>query len=97
MVRLLPQYRGVRIKPYIRHMNYILFVFFFSPFFVAVLFYMYLHIKDYQVFDYVQIGLTVGLCLLSVCLSIYLTCFLQEVTLFFKKMDRLGKLFIYLF
>ena len=97
MVRLLPQYRGVRIKPYMRHMNYILFGFFFSPFFVAVLFYMYLHIKDYQVLDYVQIGLTVGLFLLSVFFSIYLTWFLQEVTLFFKKMERLGKLSFYLF
>lgn len=97
MVRLLPQYRGVRIKPYMRHMNYILFGFFFSPFFVAVLFYMYLHIKDYQVLDYVQIGLTVGLFLLSVFFSIYLTWFLQEVTPFFKKMERLGKLSFYLF
>lgn len=82
MVRLLPQYRGVRIKPYMRHMNYILFGFFFSPFFVAVLFYMYLHIKDYQVLDYVQIGLTVGLFLLSVFFNLFNLVFARSHTIF---------------
>lgn len=41
MVRLLPQYRGVRIKPYMRHMNYILFGFFFLLFCGCIILYVF--------------------------------------------------------
>lgn len=96
-IRLLPQYRGVRVRPYMRYMNFIIFGFLLFPLLGALAFYVYLHIEDYQALDWSQIGLTLFLLVLSFILSVYLTWFLQETTPFFKRLERLGKLSFFLY
>ena len=96
-IRLLPQYRGVRVRPYMRYMNFIIFGFLLLPFLSGLAFYVYLHIEDYQALDWSQIGLTLFLLVLSFLLSVYLTWFLQETTPFLKRLERLGKLSFFLY
>ena len=64
-IRLLPQYRGVRVRPYMRYMNYIIFGFLLLPFLSGLVFYVYLHLEDFQALDWSQIGLTLFLLVLS--------------------------------
>ena len=96
-IRLLPQYRGVRVRPYMRYMNFIIFGFLLLPFLSGLAFYVYLHVEDLKALDWSQIGLTLFLLVLSLLLSVYLTWFLQETTPFFKRLERLGKLSFFLY
>lgn len=96
-VRLLPQYRGIRVRPYMRFMNYILFSCLFFPFLIGFALYIYVNLEQIQALDYFTIGLGLFLFLLSLVSSIYLTWFLQEATPFFKKMERLGRLSFFLY
>ncbi|WP_229089987.1 FtsK/SpoIIIE domain-containing protein [Streptococcus constellatus] len=96
-VRLLPQYRGIRVRPYMRYMNQILFSLFWLPLLVGLGFYVYVNIAVYLILDWFQIGLTIGLFIGSIVLAIYLTWFLQEATPFFKKCERLGRLAFFLY
>lgn len=96
-MRLLPEYRGVRVKPYMRRMNMIIFVLLFClplPFLGV---YVFFNREAIQNLDFFVIGV-IGICLLcDLIVSLYLKWFLQEATPFFKKLERLGRMSRYLF
>lgn len=96
-VRLLPRYRGIRLRPYMRYMNQILFSLLWIPLLVGLGFYVYANIAAYLSLKWFQVGLTIGLFIGSIVLAIYLTWFLQEATPFFKKWERLGRLAFFLY
>lgn len=96
-MRLLPEYRGVRVRPYMRRMNMIIFVLLFClplPFLGV---YVFFNREAIQNLDFFVIGV-IGICLLcDLIVSLYLKWFLQEATPFFKKLERLGRMSRYLF
>ncbi|ESR08742.1 FtsK/SpoIIIE domain-containing protein, partial [Streptococcus iniae] len=97
MARLLPQYRGIKVRPYMRNIGYYLFVFFFILLIVPVSYYAYLNLDLIKMVDVVTISILVGLLLFALLLAVYLSWFLQEATPFFKKFDRMKRLSRFLF
>lgn len=95
--RVFPEYRGVRVRPWMRKMNSFLFIFFFLLCCAFLAFYVYFNFDRYQQLDYVVIGYSCGYLVIAALFSFYLVWFLQEATPFFKKLDRLKRLSRYLF
>lgn len=96
-IRLLPQYRGTRVRPYMRFFDKILFSCFFLPGFSGMAYYVFFHWQDYVVLNYLTIVVTGGLLVVCVLFAVYLTWFLQEATPFFKKIERLKTMSKYLY
>ncbi|HEL0663248.1 cell division protein FtsK [Streptococcus equi subsp. zooepidemicus] len=96
-MRLLPEYRGIKVRPYMRHLSYYLFSFLLGLFLMPIGVYSYYHFDLLKMMDKLAL-ISVGVSFLSsLLLSLYLTWFLQEATPLFKKLDRLKRLAIFLF
>lgn len=91
-MRLLPEYRGIKVKPYMRYMSYYLFSFLFILFLIPVGVYSYYHLDLLKMMDKMTM-IILGISLfLSLFVSWYLTWFLQEANPLFNKLDRLKRL-----
>ncbi|HEP3126684.1 TPA: cell division protein FtsK [Streptococcus pyogenes] len=96
-MRLLPEYRGIKVKPYMRYMSYYLFSFLFILFLIPVGVYSYYHLDLLKMMDKMTM-IILGISLfLSLFVSWYLTWFLQEANPLFNKLDRLKRLAKFLF
>ncbi|MCB4929324.1 cell division protein FtsK [Streptococcus mutans] len=96
-VRLLPQYRGTRVRPYMRFYDRILFSLFFFPSFVSVAGYAFFHREQYMALQRLPLILSIVVLVLGALVAVYLTWFLQEATPFFKKIERLKTMSKYLY
>lgn len=96
-MRFLPQFRGTRIRPWMRFYNAILFGGLFSVGVAGTVSYVYLNWPSVSSLDRVPLifsGIMLGT---SAGLAGYLTWFLQEATPFFKKIERLRVMARYLY
>lgn len=96
-VRFMPQYRGVRLRPYMRYLKHILFgvlaVIGLIPLFVFCWFqYEKMLILDKQTIYY-----AIALLLIAIAFALYFTWFLCEATILFAKLDRLVRLARFLY
>lgn len=92
MARLIPQYRGIKVKPYMRYMSYYLFSFLFILFLTPVGVYSYYYLDLLKMMDKMSmISVGTGL-FLAFFVSWYLTWFLQEANPLFNKLDRLKRM-----
>ncbi|MEX2785394.1 FtsK/SpoIIIE domain-containing protein [Streptococcus sp. H49] len=88
-MRFLPQYRGTRIRPYMRFFDRILFSALFAVGVSPIAVYVFFHREAYVAVERLEVFSTAFLVLSVLVLSIHLTWFLQEATPFFKKLERL--------
>lgn len=96
-MRLIPEYRGIKVKPYMRYLSYYLFSILLGLFLIPIGLYSYYHFDLLKMMDLVVL-ISIGVSFLSaLLLSLYLTWFLQEATPLFKKLDRLKRLSKFLF
>lgn len=96
-MRLLPEYRGRRIRPYMRKLNVTLaFVFSFVLLLPAFAF-GYVNIDALKAVDVKTIVILAVLSVLAIVLGIWFSWFFREQTPFGKKVDRLGILSKYFF
>lgn len=96
-MRLLPEYRGRRVRPYMRKLNMILaFVFSFALLLPAFVF-GYVNIDALKAVDVKTIVILAVLSVLAIVLGIWFSWFFREQTPFGKKVDRLGILSKYFF
>ncbi|HFU4077780.1 MULTISPECIES: FtsK/SpoIIIE domain-containing protein [Streptococcus] len=96
-MRLLPEYRGRRIRPYMRKLNVTLaFVFSFVLLLPSIAF-GYVNIDALKAVDVKTIVILVVLSVLAIVLGIWFSWFFREQTPFGKKVDRLGILSKYFF
>ncbi|HEN0877072.1 TPA: cell division protein FtsK [Streptococcus agalactiae] len=97
MARLIPQYRGIKVKPYMRYMSYYLFSFLFILFLTPVGVYSYYYLDLLKMMDKMSmISVGTGL-FLAFFVSWYLTWFLQEANPLFNKLDRLKRMSKFLY
>ncbi|MEX2803846.1 FtsK/SpoIIIE domain-containing protein [Streptococcus sp. H31] len=100
-MKLLPEYRGRRVRPWMRYMNVIFFTSFFVLLLIPVVLFLYFNFEViYEGFldlNKWTIGLSVILIIFVVAFSFYLTWFFRECTPFGKKLDRLGIISRFLF
>lgn len=96
-MQLLPTYRGTRIRPYMRFMKYRIFLTFFIPMALILVFFVYWNIEKIINLDYIIIGISNFLLFFFIGLSVYLTWFSQEAIPYFKKLERKGKLAFFLY
>ncbi|HEN0407593.1 TPA: cell division protein FtsK [Streptococcus agalactiae] len=97
MARLIPQYRGIKVRPYMRNIGYYLFSFLFVLLLIPLGFYVYQNLDLLKMLDKMTLIIDVGLLLFSIFLAYYLTWFLQEANPFFKKFDRVKRLSRFLY
>lgn len=97
MARFIPQYRGIKVRPYMRNIGYYLFSLFFILLLIPIVYYGYLNLDFIKMVDIFTILFLIGLLLFSFLFSMYLTWFLQEATPFFKKFDRMKRLSRFLY
>lgn len=96
-MRLLPEYRGTRVRPYMRKLNMILaFVFSFVLLLPAIAF-GYVNVEALKAVDVKTIVILVVLSVLAIVLGIWFSWLFREQTPFGKKIDRLGIMSRYLF
>ncbi|WP_286783536.1 FtsK/SpoIIIE domain-containing protein [Streptococcus sp. UBA4344] len=96
-MRLLPEYRGRRIRPYMRKLNVTLaFVFSFVLLLPSIAF-GYVNIDVLKAVDVKTIVILAVLSVLAIVLGIWFSWFFREQTPFGKKVDRLGILSKYFF
>lgn len=96
-MRLLPQYRGTRIRPWMRFYDVILFSGFFSFGLAGTVGYVYLNWPSVSSLDVLPLIISGLILVFSVSMAGYLTWFLQEATPFFKKIERLKVMARYLY
>ena len=96
-MQLLPTYRGTRIRPYMRFMKYRIFLTFFIPMALILVFFVYWNIEKIINLNYIIIGISNFLLFFFIGLSVYLTWFSQEAIPYFKKLERKGKLAFFLY
>lgn len=96
-MRLLPEYRGTRVRPYMRKLNMILaFVFSFVLLLPAIAF-GYVNVDALKAVDVKTIVILAVLSVLAIVLGIWFSWLFREQTPFGKKIDRLGIMSRYLF
>lgn len=96
-MRLLPEYRGRRVRPYMRKLNMILaFIFSFVLLLPAVAF-GYVNVEALKAVDVKTIVILAVLSVLAVVLGIWFAWLFREQTPLGKKIDRLGIMSRYLF
>lgn len=96
-MRLLPEYRGTRVRPFMRKLNIILaFVFSFVLLLPAMAF-CYVNIDALKAVDVKTIVILAVLSVLAIVLGIWFSWLFREQTPFGKKIDRLGIMSRYLF
>lgn len=96
-MRLLPEYRGKRVRPFMRKLNIILaFVFSFVLLLPAIAF-CYVNIDALKAVDVKTIVILAVLSVLAIVLGIWFSWLFREQTPFGKKIDRLGIMSRYLF
>lgn len=96
-MRLLPEYRGTRVRPYMRKLNMILaFAFSFVLLLPAIAF-GYVNIETLKAVDVKTIVILAVLSVLAIVLGIWFSWLFREQTPFGKKIDRLGIMSRYLF
>lgn len=96
-MRLLPEYRGTRVRPYMRKLNMILaFVFSFVLLLPAFAF-GYVNVEALKAVDVKTIVILAVLSVLAIVLGIWFSWLFREQTPFGKKIDRLGIMSRYLF
>lgn len=96
-MRLLPEYRGTRVRPYMRKLNMILaFVFSFVLLLPAFAF-GYVNVDALKAVDVKTIVILAVLSVLAIVLGIWFSWLFREQTPFGKKIDRLGIMSRYLF
>lgn len=96
-MRLLPEYKGVRVRPYMRRMSLFLFLLLFVLCMPIIALYVYSNWEAYQALDVTVIVITIILIVAALALSAYMQWFLQEATPIFKKCERLKRLARFLF
>lgn len=97
MARILPEYRGVKVKPYMRYMSYYLFSSLLILCVIPIIFYVYLNQDLLRMMDVMTLIIIGSSIIFSIFLCWYLTWYLQEATPLFKKLDRLKRLSKFLF
>lgn len=97
MTRLIPEYRGIKVKPYMRYISYYLFSFLLVICLVPISYYVYLNQDLLRIMDTGTLIFVGSSFMFSIFLCWYLTWYLQEVTPLFKKLDRLKRLSKFLF
>lgn len=97
MPRLLPQYRGIRIRPYMRYLSIYLFLILLFICLIPIGYFSYVNKYLVMMMDKVTVIIIAVTLLLSIGLSIYFTWFLREATPFFKKLERLERLSRFLY
>lgn len=97
MTRLIPEYRGIKVKPYMRYISYYLFYFLLVICLVPITYYAYLNQDLLRIMDTGTLIFVGSSFMFSIFLCWYLTWYLQEVTPLFKKLDRLKRLSKFLF
>ncbi|MBE3601287.1 FtsK/SpoIIIE domain-containing protein [Streptococcus agalactiae] len=97
MARILPEYRGVKVKPYMRYMSYYLFSSLLILCVIPINFYVYLNQDLLRMMDAMTLIIIGSSIIFSIFLCWYLTWYLQEATPLFKKLDRLKRLSKFLF
>lgn len=96
-MRLLPEYRGTRVRPYMRKLNMILaFVFSFVLLLPAIAF-GYVNVEALKAVDVKTIVILAVLSVLAIVLGIWFSWLFREQTPLGKKIDRLGIMSRYLF
>ena len=93
---LFPTYRGIKIKPYMEYLRYYIFSFFFLLFSPILAFFVYSNFEKIKNVDIFSIVVSVGMLMLIIGLSVYLTWLSQERVFFFQKIERLAKLAFFL-
>ena len=93
---LFPTYRGIKIKPYMENLRYYIFSFFFLLFSPILAFFVYSNFEKIKNVDIFSIVVSVGMLMLIIGLSVYLTWLSQERVFFFQKIERLAKLAFFL-
>ena len=83
-MRLLPEYKGVRVRPYMRRMSLFLFLLLFVLCMPIIALYVYSNWEAYQALDVTVIVITIILIVAALALSAYMQWFLQEATPIFK-------------
>lgn len=96
-MRFLPQYRGVRVRPWMRYLNMILVSLFYLCLLSPVAYIAYLNQEQLLALDYFLIGLLVIIALGLFPFSIYISWLYRECTPLGKKWDRLRVIARYLF
>ncbi|PIA85355.1 FtsK/SpoIIIE domain-containing protein [Streptococcus parauberis] len=97
MTRLIPLYRGIKVKPYMRYMSCYLFSFIFVLFLIPIGVYSYLHLDLLRMMDKMTMISVGSSLLLSLFVSWYLTWLLQEANPLFNKLDRLKRMSKFLY
>lgn len=97
MARLIPQYRGIKVKPYMRYMSYYLFSFLFVLMVIPIGFYSYVNLDLLKMMDKMTMIVVGCSVFFSILFSMYLTWFLQEANPLFNKLDRLKRMSKFLY
>ena len=96
-MRFFPQYRGVRVRPWMRHLNKVLVSLFYVCFITPFGYLAYLNQDQLLALDYFFIGLLATIALGLFPFSIYVSWLYRECTPLGKKWDRLRVIARYLF
>lgn len=96
-IRLFPQNRGMRIRPYMRYLKRILFGVLVLTGLVPLIVFSWYEYDKLLSLDYLLIGLLVSLILFVILFGWYLSWFLPESTVLFAKLDRLERLARFLY
>ncbi|HGA2004536.1 TPA: cell division protein FtsK, partial [Streptococcus agalactiae] len=75
MARLIPQYRGIKVKPYMRYMSYYLFSFLFVLMVIPIGFYSYVNLDLLKMMDKMTMIVVGCSVFFSILFSMYLTWF----------------------
>lgn len=96
-MRLLPQNRGIRVRPYMRKMNAILAISIILILLLPVAFYGYINFEALKAVDIKTVIILAVLMLLAILFGVWFSWLFREQTPFGKKLDRLGIMSRYLF
>lgn len=96
-MRLLPRYRGLRMRPYMRYMKAILVFLIAMLGLIPIALYVYVLKDKLMEVDVFSISIVSSLVVVWLALSFYLGHILIEQTVFFAKWDRLQRLARFLF
>lgn len=96
-MRLLPEYRGRRVRPYMRKLNMILAFVFSVVLLLPALAFAYVNVENLKVVDVKTIVILAVLSVLAIVVGVWSSWFFREQTPFGKKIDRLGILSKYFF
>lgn len=96
-VNLIPQFKGVKIKPWMRHLNYIFVGVLIFVGLVPLFLFGFLNYTRFMKIDYGLYGSVLAYLVLVIALGFYLQWFLFESTVLFAKLERLKRLSRFMF